>query len=158
MCAPATLSATFGGEGATQSLLGSIAVTNRGRVTCRLTGRPAIAMRGGPPREVLIDRPMDTAVMFPGTRFSVTVMLGPGRSATARFQWVNWCNPGAPATTPSNQAEGRRPSQVLVAVAPGAAQISATRVGGLPSLLGVPVCNARHDPSVIYVSLWSTDS
>jgi hypothetical protein len=64
-CVPAKLSAMFGGQGATQSLLGGVTVTNHGRETCRLTGRPTIAMRDGSPQEGLNERAMNTTAFVP---------------------------------------------------------------------------------------------
>jgi hypothetical protein len=55
----------FGGQGATQSLLGGVTVTNHGRETCRLTGRPTIAMRDGSPQEGLNERAMNTTAFVP---------------------------------------------------------------------------------------------
>ena len=83
LCAPAKLSATFGGEGATQSLLGSIAVTNRGSGSP--VGSPAarqIAMRGGPPR-VLIARPDGHGRDVPGHALQRDGDAWSGRSAAA---------------------------------------------------------------------------
>ncbi len=154
-CAPANLAATVGGQGATQSLLGGVTVTNHGRHACRLAGRPTIAMPGGSPGEVLSERTMNTATLIPNTRFDATLLLDPGHSATADFQWFNWCNPQAHAPPTSTAAEGRRPSQVRVALAAGAAGIVATVRAGLHAL-SLPVCGAPRQPSLLYVSLWAT--
>jgi hypothetical protein len=155
LCIPANLSATFGGQGATQSLLGAVTVTNHGRGACILAGRPTIAMRGGSPHEVLRERAMDTAALIPSARFSATLLLDPGYSGSAAFQWFNWCNPLASALSTGTTAEGRRPSQVRVTVAEGTHAIVATVLGGLRALY-VPVCGAPRHASVLYVSLWTT--
>jgi hypothetical protein len=156
-CVPAKLSATFGGQGATQSLLGGVTVTNHGRGTCRLTGRPTIAMHDGSPREGLNERAMNTTALFPGEPFHATLLLDAGHSASARFQWFNWCNPRSSTRTTSTAVEGRRPSQVLVTIAAGTHGIVATVEGGLQALY-LPVCFAPHQPSTLYVSLWTTGS
>jgi Protein of unknown function (DUF4232) len=155
LCIPVNLSATFGGQGATQSLLGAVKVTNHGRGACRLAGRPTIAMRGGSPHEVLSERAMNTAALIPSARFSATLLLDPGHSASAAFQWFNWCNPLANALPTSTAAEGRRPSQVRVTVAVGTHAIVATVLGGLRALYP-PVCGAPRHASLLYVSLWTT--
>ena len=151
-CVPAELSASFGGQGATQSLLGTITVTNHGRAACRLSGRPAIAMRGGPPHELLREQAMNTAVGDPGERYSATILLAPGRLASVLFQWFNWCDPQSKAPPTSAAAGGRRPSQVLVTLGPGARAIVAT----VPQLrtMYLPVCGDPGAPSAISVSLW----
>jgi hypothetical protein len=154
-CAPASLTATFGGQGATQSLLGGVTVTNDGRRACRLAGRPTITIRGGSPGEVLSERAMNTAALIPNERFGATLLLGRGHSPTADFQWFNWCNPQAHAAPTSTAAEGRRPLQVRVSLATGAAGIVATVRGGLHALY-LPVCGAPRQPSLLYVSLWTT--
>lgn len=152
-CRASTLSASFGGQGATESLLGEVAVVNRGRAACRVSGRPAIALPGGSPGEVLRERAMDTSTMFPGTRFSSTLVLGPGRAAAADFQWANWCNHRAKGPPGAGALEGRRPSRVLVRTAGDARPTVASIRGGLRSLQ-VPVCNDPAAPSSLSVSLW----
>ena len=151
-CRASALSASFGGQGATESLLGAVDVINRGHAACRLSGRPAIALPGGSPGEVLRERAMDTSAMFPGTRFSSTLVLGPGRAAAVRFQWANWCSPRATGP-PGASAGGRRPSRVLVRIAGDAHPIVASVSGGLRSLY-LPVCNDPAAPSSLLVSLW----
>jgi hypothetical protein len=150
-CAPASLSATFGGQGTTQSLLGAVTITNHGGGACRLSGRPSIAMRGGSPHELLRERAMNTTALFPGQRFSAATVLAPGRSASVVFQWFNWCNPAA--KTPSPSSGGRRPSQVLVTLARGARAIVATVAQ--PRTVYLPVCGDPREPSEIFVSLWT---
>jgi hypothetical protein len=152
LCTASAVSASFGGQGATQSLLGTVTVTNHGRAACRLSGRPAIAMRGGSRHELLRERAMDTARMWPGQRFSATIALASGRSASVLFQWFNWCNPQAKAPPTSTAAGGRRPSQVLVTVAPG----SGALIASVPQLrtMYLPVCGDPGAPSEINVSLW----
>jgi hypothetical protein len=156
VCAPAQLSATFGGQGATQTLLGGVTITNHGRAGCRLIGRPTITMRGGSPHEQLEEHAMNTAALFPGEHFSTTVLLNPGRSASVRIQWSNWCNPTARANPTSGApAEGRRPTQILIAVAANTRAIRATVSGGLHAEL-LPICGAPNRPSTMDVSLWPT--
>lgn len=99
---------------------------------------------------------MNTAALFPGERVSTSVLLKPGHAASVRFQWSNWCNPAHPSVT-STASEGRRPTQILVALAPGARGIVATIPGGLHRLY-LPVCIAPGTPSRIAVSLWTTGS
>jgi hypothetical protein len=158
MCASAQLSATFGGQGATQTLLGSVTITNHGRAGCRLSGRPTITMRGGSPHERVEQRAMNTAALFPGEHFSTTILLNPGRSASVRIQWSNWCNPTA-RTNPTSgaPAEGRRPTQILVTVAANTGAITATVSGGLHAEY-LPICIASNRPSRMDVSLWPTKS
>jgi hypothetical protein len=153
-CVPANLSATFGGQGATQSLLGAVRVTNHGRGACTLHGRPTIAMRGGSPHEALLERAMNTAALIPRERFSTTLIVDPGHSASAAFQWFNWCDPQANASPTSTAAEGGRPSQIRVRLAAGTRAIVATVLGGLGALY-LPVCGAPRHPSLLYVSLWT---
>ena len=157
-CAPAQLSATFGGEGATQTLLGGVTITNHGRAGCQLIGRPTITMRGGSPHEQLAEHAMNTAALFPGAHFSTSILLDPGDSASVRIQWSNWCNPTA-RTNPTSgaPAEGRRPTQILVAVAANTRAITASVSGGLHTEL-LPICVAPKLPSWIDVSLWLTKS
>ena len=152
LCTAASVSASFGGQGSTQSLLGAVTITNHGRAACRLSGRPAIAMRGGSPHELLRERAMNTPVMWPGQRFDTTIVLAPGRSASVRFQWFNWCNPQAKAPPTTTAAEGRRPLQVLVTLAPGSPALTAS----VPQLrtIYLPICGAPSAPSQINVSLW----
>jgi hypothetical protein len=152
LCTAPAVSASFGGQGATQSLLGWVTVTNHARAACRLSGRPAIAMRGGSPHELLRERAIGTAVMWPGQRFSATIVLAPGRSASVLFQWFNWCNPKAEAPPTGTAAGGRRPSRVLVTLAPG----SRALIASVPQLrtMYLPICGDPGAPSQISVSLW----
>ena len=152
-CAASAAAASFGGQGATQSLVGAVTVTNHGRTACRLSGRPVIAMRGGSPHEVLRERALNTALMWPGERISATILLSPGRSASAMFQWFNWCDPQAHAPPTSSAAGGSRPSQVLVTLAPG----SRALIASVPKLrtMYLPVCGDPSAPSQIDVSLWT---
>lgn len=152
-CAPASLSASFGGQGATQSLLGGVTVTNHAQTACRLSGRPLIAMRGGSPGEVLREQATDK-LGPPGERFSVTLVLDPRHTAAVWFQWLNWCNPRAKGPPGAAAIAGKRPTAVLVRIAPGARQIVASVSGGL-SRLDLPVCGDPSEPSQISVSLWS---
>jgi len=153
-CVPARLSASFGGQGATMSLLGEVIVTNHGRTACRLSGRPVIGFPGGSPREVLRERAMNTPGLFPGERFSATLVLDPGHTAAVWFQWANWCNPAGSGPAGATALGGRRPSHVLVSIAPGAPAIVATVRGGLRALY-LPVCNDPQIPSQISVSRWT---
>jgi hypothetical protein len=155
LCIPANLSATFGGQGATQSLLGAVKVTNHGHDACRLAGRPTIAMRGGSPHQVILERATNTAALIPSERFNATVLLDSGHSASAAFQWFNWCDPQATGPPTSTAAEGRRPSQIRVTLAPSTHAIVATVLGGLRAVY-LPVCGAPRRPSLLYVSLWTT--
>jgi hypothetical protein len=154
-CVPARLSASFGGQGTTQSLLGEVAVTNHGRTACRLSSRPVIGFPGGSPHEVLRERATNTLGVFPGERFSATLVLDPGHTAAVWFQWMNWCNPAASGPAGATALGGRRPSQVLVRIAPGAPAIVATVSGGLRALY-LPVCNDPKIPSQISVSRWTS--
>lgn len=156
-CRASSLSARFGGQGATQTIVGELTVTNTGTTLCRLTGRPVIAMRTSGRRATLHERPWNSSA-FPDTRFSSTILIGPHHSASVRFQWLNWCNPKAPRSSPpsGNAAEGKRPSQILVMVAPGAQPAIANVPGGLRQL-GLPRCLVPDRPaSSIYVTLWIT--
>ena len=155
-CTPAALSATLFGEGATQSLLGEVTITNHARVACALAGRPAITVAGGSPHGRLRQAALATAQMFPGTRFAHTVVLDAGRSASVRFQWSNWCVPHAPAGTPPGSAAGGggRPTAILVSIAPHAHAVAARVRGGLTAL-ALPVCAGPGSPlSTMSVSLW----
>jgi hypothetical protein len=111
-------------------------------------------MRGGSPHEALLERAMNTAALIPRERFSTTLILDPGHSASAAFQWFNWCDPQANASPTSTAAEGRRPSQIRVRLAAGTRAIVATILGGLGALY-LPVCGAPRYPSLLYVSLWT---
>jgi hypothetical protein len=95
--------------------------------------------------------------LFPGEPFHATLLLDAGHSASARFQWFNWCNPRSGTRSTSTTVEGRRPSQVLVTVTAGTHAILATVDGGLAALY-LPVCFAPHRPSTLYVSLWTIGS
>lgn len=156
VCQASVLSASFGGQGATQTIVGALTLTNIGTSSCRLTGRPLISMRTGETAETLHERPWNSSV-FPAAHFSNTILLSPRRSASVRFQWQNWCNPN-PRSSPlsGNDVEGRRPSQILVTIAPGAPPISANVPGGLRHL-ALPRCLVPDRPaSSIYVTLWTT--
>src|ERR1700733_3787 len=108
-CTADQLSATLFGEGATETLLGAVTVTNDASAACRLGGRATISMRGGSPHERLEQGAMNTGALFPGEHFGRTVLLRPGQSASARFQWGNWCNPAVHAAPTTAAAGGRRP-------------------------------------------------
>jgi hypothetical protein len=104
----------------------------------------------------LEEQAMNTAALFPGQHFKTTVLLAPGRSASVRIQWSNWCNPTAQANPTSGAfVEGQRPTQILVAVAVNTRAIRATVSGGLHAEL-LPICVAPKRPSWIDVSLWLT--
>ncbi len=152
-CMPAQLSASFGGQGATQSLLGGVTVTNHGRAACRLSGRPVITFAGGSPHELLREQAMKPAPEDPVEHYSATIVLAPGRSASVFFQWFNWCDPQSKAPPTSAAAGGRRPSHVLVTLRPGARAIVAT-VAQLRTMY-LPVCGDPGAPSAISVSLWT---
>jgi len=152
-CAAAQVSASFGGQGATQSLLGSVIVTNRAAAACLLSGRPVITFAGGPPHEVLREQATKPALEDPVERYSATIVLAPRHSASVLFQWFNWCDPQSKAPPTSAAAGGRRPSQVLVTLRPGAPAIVAT-VAQLRTMY-LPVCGDPGAPSTISVSLWT---
>jgi hypothetical protein len=153
-CKQAFLAASFGGEAATQSLLGTATVANLGSTPCLLSGRPAIALRGGPPEEVLAEQAMDTATEFPGTRFYAQLLLRPGAAASVRFQWTNWCNPQANGSPGAADLRGSRPSRVRMTIGSDTRGLVASVSGGL-STLYLPVCVNPAQPSVLYVSLWT---
>jgi hypothetical protein len=154
-CPASSLSASFGGQGATQAIVGGLTITNSGKTACRVTGHPAIAMRTGSSMETLDELPWSSSA-FPGTDFSRSVLLTPDRSASVRIRWMNWCDPKAPRSSPpGNAAPGKRPSQILVTVAPGTRPISASVPGGLRRL-GLPDCIVPSRPSTIEVTLWTT--
>ena len=154
-CQASSLSASFGGQGATQAIVGGLTITNNGKTACRVTGHPAIAMRTGGSTETLGELPWSSSA-FPGTHFSSSVLLRPHHSASVRIRWMNWCDPKAPRSSPpGNAAQGKRPSQILVTVAPGTRPISASVPGGLRQL-GLPDCIVPSRPSTIEVTLWTT--
>jgi len=157
VCEASALSARFFGQGATQTIVGALTLTNTGTTSCRLTGRPMISMRTGETAETLHDRTWSASV-FPATHFTRTILISPRHSASVRFQWQNWCNPKAPRSSPpsGNAAQGIRPSQILVTIAPGTPPISANVPGGLRQL-ALPRCLIPDRPaSSIYVTLWTT--
>ncbi len=158
-CRASSLSARFSGQGASQTIVGELTVTNTSTTSCRLTGRPLIAMRTSG-RPATLDERHWSSSAFPDIRFSSTILIGPRRSASVRFQWLNWCNPKAPRSSPpsGNAAEGKRPSQILVMVAPGTQPTIANVPGGLRQL-GLPRCLEPDRPaSSIYVTLWTSPS
>jgi Protein of unknown function (DUF4232) len=158
LCASSALSASFFGQGATQSLLGEITIRSHARAACRLVGRAAISVRSAPPREALQQRVMNTAAMFPSVPFTPKFLLQPGDTVTARFQWWNWCNPRTPPGTPpgSNSAQGPKPTGIAVTLRTGVNPINATVPGSLGSL-APPICmNPSAPASWITVSLWTT--
>lgn len=154
-CPASSLSASFGGQVATQAIVGGLTITNSGKTTCRVTGHPAIAMRTGSSTATLGELPWSSSA-FPGTYFSSSVLLRPDRSASVRIRWMNWCDPKAPRSSPpGNAARGKRPSQILVTVAAGTRPISASVPGGRRRL-GLPDCIAPSRASTIEVTLWTT--
>ncbi|MGA2469953.1 MAG: DUF4232 domain-containing protein [Solirubrobacteraceae bacterium] len=144
-CRAANVTVTLNAQGATQSLLGSIFVANRGPTACRLSGRPAITVRGGSPGERVVERAAKPLIEVPGKHY-VALTLSARHTATAQFQWTNWCDPASPPR------DGKRPSGIFVTLAPASAPIRITPESG--SLSYLPVCNAPQDPSTISVSLW----
>ena len=153
-CPASSLSASFGGQGATQAIVGGLTIANSGKTACRVTGHPAIAMRTGSSTQILGELPWSSSA-FPGTDFSSTVLLRPHRSASVRIRWMNWCDPKAPRSSPpGNAARGKRPSQILVTVAPGTRPISVSVPGGLLRL-GLPACMVPSRPSTVAVTLWT---
>jgi Protein of unknown function (DUF4232) len=154
-CQASSLSASFGGQGATQAIVGALTITNNGETACRVTGHPAIAMRTAGSTETLHELAWSSSA-FPGTHFSSSVLLRPRDSASVRIRWMNWCDPKVSRSSPpGNTARGKRPSQILVTVAPGTRPISASVTGGLRQL-GLPDCIVPGRPSTIEVTLWTT--
>ena len=135
----------FGGQGATQGIVGGLTVTNKGTAACRVTGRPTIAMRTGGSTDTLRELPWNSSA-FPGRLFSNSALLRLHHSASVRVRWMNWCDPKG--------AQGKQPSQVLITIAPGTRPISASVTGGLRQL-GLPECIAPGRRSTIEVTLWT---
>jgi len=153
-CQASSLAASFGGQGATQAVVGGLTISNNGTTACRETGHPTIAMRTLDSTETLRELPWSSSA-FPGTHFSSSVLIRPHHSASVRIRWMNWCDSHAPrSSSPGNAARGKRPSQILVTIAVGTRPISASVPGGLRKL-GLPDCIAPSRPSTIEITLWT---
>jgi hypothetical protein len=145
-CQPSSLSAGFGGQDATQAIVGALTVTDTGTTACRVTGRPTIAMQIGASTRTLRELSWRSSA-FPGTHFSSSVLLRPHYSASVRTRWMNWCDPSG--------AQRKRPSRVVATITPAPRPISTTVTGGLRELR-LPDCVAPGRPSTIEVTLWTT--
>ena len=153
-CPASSLSASFGGQGATQAIVGGLTVTNSGKTACRVTGHPAIAMRTGSSTQILGELPWSSSA-FPGTDFSSTVLLRPHRSASVRIRWMNWCDPKAPRSSPpGNAARGNGRRRSLSRSPRERGQSAQAFPGGLLRL-GLPDCMVPSRPSTIAVTLWT---
>ncbi len=97
-CAPGDLVAQAHYQGATGSMLGSVIVTNHGGRSCALSLVPVLRVIGSeagplpvepspyPPEPAASGQP--TASPVPS---AARLLLTPGASASALFQWFNWC-------------------------------------------------------------------
>ena len=151
-CHAPSLRASLGGQGATQSLVDSLTVTNRGTVACRLRGRPAISFRADAPRPALVETASRAGVAGPRARFAL--VLAAGHSARVFLQWRNWCTRTGHAVPTSSAAGGPRPTLVMVRLTSHARPIAVAVRGGLARLY-LPVCDAPRAPSTLAVSGWS---
>ncbi len=132
-CRTSQLSATAGWQGATQSMLGGVTVTNTSSAICSLpSGVPAlrIAWQGRP--LALRERQFSPP---PGKPLRI---LEPGAAATVFLQWWNYCGPAVDLKLPPS-VELRFPDGLVVAA-------RASRQWG------VPYCNGPGDPSTVFVS------
>lgn len=97
-CSAADLEVTAAAEGAGGAVAGGVAVVNRSRQACTLSGYPGLELRSQN-GDVLVS---DTGRFSPDFQSVETITLEPRTGgdepqATAQFNWQNWCRPEDPA-------------------------------------------------------------
>jgi Protein of unknown function (DUF4232) len=86
-CTTGQLQASVGWEGATGSLAGGVAFTNRGMAPCVLAGYPTIELLDGHGRALRL-----TGLLFGGSKTAPPpVLLRSDSRAHVEFHWMNWC-------------------------------------------------------------------
>lgn len=143
LCRASQLTASFGWQGATQSMLGGVTVENTGETACSLPlARPKLTLYwNGRPLQVQ-ERKWPYKL-----NFTPAHVLLRGNSAVVETQWWNWCGRPLQAAVPPT---------VLLRFADGL-RITARAV----SQWGVPYCNridGAGTGSFIYVSRLSKSS
>jgi hypothetical protein len=135
-CRTSQLSATAGWQGATQSMLGGVGITNSSDVVCSLPkGRPVVQIvwQG---RTLPLRERKPPAPFGPGKPLRI---LEPGATATIYLQWWNYC--GAPVDIKVPPKVYLRFRDGLVVVATASEQ------------WGVPICNGLGGSgSTLFVS------
>jgi hypothetical protein len=145
VCSAPDLQATAEFQGATGSLLGGIAVRNRGPLACALPAAPAITLAWRGSRIPVRTSPFPRgwlARMNPRWGHRVS-LLAPGARAQMILQWFDWCG-----RTPWGANRGFRLT-VALRVPHQVAPIQTTTA----DLVAAPYCNARPGtPSTLRVS------
>jgi hypothetical protein len=133
-CGAADMQGRANFQGATQSLLGGISLTNRSSYACALPkGRPQVFLSWKGKRLDVEQRPLPP----PQWKRSISV-LKPKHRAIVILQWRNWCDPSPWVST------GFGPDVELV-LGPGRGTLIVPQTDG-----GAPQCNSR--PSTLRIS------
>lgn len=133
LCRASQLNATAGWQGATQSMLGGMTLTNTSNAVCSLpTGQPILRMKWQGRTLALAERRFAPP---PGQRVRI---LEPGAEATIFLQWWNYCGAAIDLKAPPTVSLRFRDGLAVAALA--------------ARQWGVPYCNGPRAPSTIYVS------
>jgi hypothetical protein len=127
-------------EGAAGNRIADVRVTNEGKLTCILAGRPGVQLRGSD-GAILIDSSTNGGGAPSGSG-TVAVDVAPGGVATTEVDASNYCGP-APAL----------PVTVAFILPAGAGTIVAKPAPGTDDAFAVPPCNGSA-PAVISTNGW----
>lgn len=139
-CTASELRPSADWQGVNTTRTGGVGFSARKERSCTLRGRPRIALysRGrrldvGEDRYPALGDALDTVER--------TVVVAPGHTAGAAFDWVNWCGKRVQA-----------PMILVVTLPQGAGRLSMyVRYGYLRHSVTSPDCLATSQPSTIYV-------
>jgi len=130
VCRAVDLRASAFFNGATQSLVGGVAITNRSASACVVSGRPHIQLQNAKGRIL-------PTVYYAGSGDGQgapvrSTELVPQARAVAFVVWQNWCGPAAPVTA-------------LLVTLPGSGDHLIVRA----CVWGTPPCEVPHQPSTL---------
>ncbi len=132
-CRAVDLRASAFFNGATQSLVGGVAITNRSASACVISGRPHIQLQNAK-GHILPTVYYAGSGDGQGAPVQSTELFLHAR-ALAFVVWQNWCGPAAPVTA-------------LLVTLPGSGDHAIVRAGER----GTPPCDVPHQPSTLSVA------
>lgn len=140
-CTASQLHATLSLQGATQTLVGGVLLSNRSRQPCSLLGRPKLSFAGATSRWRLTawtgstNLPHDPLAPPAGSLRA----LVHGRDVQIGISWSNWCGRGS---RPDGNAGSPPAAIVLTAPGGGAIRLDRNSPGRRSVGLSAPPCNA----------------
>ena len=141
-CTASQLHATLSLQGATQTLVGGVLLSNRSSQPCSLLGRPKLSFAGATSRWRLTAWKGSTDLVhdpLAPPRGTLRALVR-GRHVEIGISWSNWCGRGSSA-----DGNAGRPPAAIVLSAPGGGAIllARNRPGSRAVGLGAPPCNVR---------------